>query len=248
MKLEDDVPGRAGAPCSASATRNRSDARSVIQMDVRHRIRLFVVLACGLAGLWAGASIGGAGLPLPTLSLPTTLPVSLPTLPGPPPPPPPQPPPPPAPQPPPPPAPQPRPPPPPSAPAPAEHATHAVTRQARVKGTAARRAAAPRHVVAVKQPKPAKRTERAASAYKAPKAALPSGILSTGSLLPTAQKLPFLAIALVGLAILLLALGALPVGLVANPAFAEALVERRLIFAFGGLATLAAAIAAYLLV
>jgi pilus assembly protein FimV len=124
----------------------------------------------------------------------------------------------------------------------------AATRQARVKGTAAQRAAAPRHVVAVKQPKPAKRMERAASAYKAPKAALPSGILSTGSLLPTAQKLPFLAIALVGLAILLLALGALPVGLVPNPAFAEALVERRVIFAFGGLATLAAAIAAYLLV
>jgi hypothetical protein len=113
---------------------------------------------------------------------------------------------------------------------------------------AARRAETPRHVVATSKPKPAKRTERAASAYKAPKAALPSGILSTGSLVPTAQKLPFLAVALVGLAILLLALGALPVSLVPNPAFAEALVERRATFAFGGLATLAAAIVAYILV
>jgi hypothetical protein len=246
VKLEDDVPGRAGAPCSASATRNRSDARSVIQMDVRHRIRLFVVLACGLAGLWAGASIGGAGVPLPTLSLPTTLPVTLPTIVPPPPPPPPQPPPPPAPQPPPPTTPQAPPPPPPAAPA--RHSTQAATHKAHVKRTAARRAAKQRHAVAVTRPKPAKRAERTAEAYKAPKTALPSGILSTGSLLPTAQKLPFLAVALVGLAILLLALGALPVGLVPNPAFAEALVERRVIFAFGGLATLAAAIAAYLLV
>ena len=101
----------------------------------------------------------------------------------------------------------------------------------------------------MRKPKPAKRTERTASASEAPKAALPSGILSTeAQLLPTAQKLPFLAVALVGLAILLLALGALPAGLVPNPAFAEALVERRVIFAFGGLATLAAAIAAYILV
>jgi hypothetical protein len=217
-------------------------------MDVRHRIRLFVILACGLAGLWAGASIGGAGLPLPTLSLPTTLPVSLPTLTAPPPPPPPQPPPPPAPQPPPPPAPTPQPPAPPPPAAPARHTAHAATRQRHVTRKAARRAATPRHVVATSKPKPAKRTERTASAYKAPKAALPSGILSTGSLVPTAQKLPFLAVALVSLAILLLALGALPVGLVPNPAFAEVLVERRVIFAFGGLATLAAAIAAYILV
>jgi hypothetical protein len=98
------------------------------------------------------------------------------------------------------------------------------------------------------KPRPTKRTERTAAAHEAPKAALPSGILSTDSLAPSAQKLPFLAVALVGLAILLLALGALPAGLVPNPAFAEALVQRRVIFAFGGLATLAAAVAAYILV
>jgi hypothetical protein len=98
------------------------------------------------------------------------------------------------------------------------------------------------------KPRPTKRTERTAAAQEAPKAALPSGILSTDSLVPSAQKLPFLAIALVGLAILLLALGALPAGLVPNPAFAEALVQRRVIFAFGGLATLGAAVAAYILV
>jgi len=89
---------------------------------------------------------------------------------------------------------------------------------------------------------------RAAAAYKTPRASLPAGILSTESLLPTAQKLPFLAVALVGLAILLLALGALPAGVVPSPAFAETLVERRALIAFGGLATLVAAIAAYLLV
>jgi hypothetical protein len=120
-----------------------------------------------------------------------------------------------------------------------------VNRQAHVKRTAARRPATQKPVVASKQ---APRTERTASAHKAPKAALPSGILSTESLLPSAKKLPFLAVALVGLAILLLALGALPAGLVPNPAFAEALVERRVVFAFGGLATLAAAVAAYILV
>jgi hypothetical protein len=96
--------------------------------------------------------------------------------------------------------------------------------------------------------KPARRTGRTAAPYKAPRVSLPSGILSTESLLPTAQKLPFLAVAFVSLAILLLALGALPAGLVPNPAFAEALVERRVIFAFSGLATLTAAIAAYLTV
>jgi hypothetical protein len=115
-----------------------------------------------------------------------------------------------------------------------------------VKSPAVRAAPTPKRVVTAQ--KPVTRTKRAAAAYKTPKASLPSGILSTESLLPTAQKLPFLAIALVGLAILLLAVGALPAGLVPNPALAEALVERRVIFAVGGLTTLAAAIAAYLVV
>jgi len=118
-------------------------------------------------------------------------------------------------------------------------------RQAPAKRVGVRRAPAPKPAVSTK---PATRTKRTAAAYAAPKASLPSGILSTDALLPTAQKLPFLAVALVGLAILLLAVGALPATLVPNPAFAEALVERRAVFAVGGLATLAAAIAAYLLV
>ncbi len=96
--------------------------------------------------------------------------------------------------------------------------------------------------------RPAKRTARAAGGYTAPKASLPAGILSTEKLVPTARKLPFLVVALVGLAILLLAVGALPARVVPNPTFAEVLVERRLMIAFGGLATLAAAISAYLLV
>jgi hypothetical protein len=115
-----------------------------------------------------------------------------------------------------------------------------------VKRPAVRPAATPKRVVTAQTP--VRRAKRAAAAYKTPKASLPSGTLGTGSLRPTAQKLPFLALALVGLAILLLALGALPAGLVPNPAFAEALVERRMVFAFGGLATLATAIAAYLVV
>ena len=91
-------------------------------------------------------------------------------------------------------------------------------------------------------------TEKTAAAYKpSPKVSFPSGFLSTGALAPTTRKLPFLAVALVGLAILLLALGALPARIVPSPAFAEALVERRALFAFGGFATLAAAVAAYML-
>ena len=114
-----------------------------------------------------------------------------------------------------------------------------------MKRTSARSAPGPKPTVSTK---PAKRTKRTAAVYATPKVSLPSGILSTEALLPTAQKLPFLAVALAGLAILLLAVGALPAALVPNPAFAEALVERRVVFAAGGLAMLAASIAAYILV
>jgi hypothetical protein len=124
-------------------------------------------------------------------------------------------------------------------------AARTAQRVAHSKRTTVRPAAVPTHATPAK---PAKRTERTAAAYKAPQASLPAGILSTESLVPTAKKLPFLAVALVGLAILLLAAGALPAGLVPSPAFAEALVERRALIAFGGFATLVAAIAAYLLV
>jgi hypothetical protein len=123
--------------------------------------------------------------------------------------------------------------------------THAGPRPAHAKRSTVQRAGTPKRVVVTQKPT---KTKRKPSAYNAPKASLPAGILSTESLLPTAKKVPFLALALVGLAILLLALGALPAGIVPNPAFAEALVERRDVIALGGLATLLAAIAAYILV
>jgi hypothetical protein len=122
---------------------------------------------------------------------------------------------------------------------------HAGPRPVHAKRGTVQRAGTPKRVVVTQRPT---KTKRKTTAYHAPKASLPAGILSTESLLPTAQKLPFLAVALVGLAILLLALGALPAGIVPNPAFAEALVERRAVIAFGGLATLLIAIAAYILV
>jgi hypothetical protein len=77
---------------------------------------------------------------------------------------------------------------------------------------------------------------------------LPHGFLSGATLAPTVQKLPFAALALVGLAIVLLALGALPAAAVPHPAAASLLATRRTEVAIAGLATLAAAIAAYLLV
>jgi hypothetical protein len=65
---------------------------------------------------------------------------------------------------------------------------------------------------------------------------------------PTVRKLPFVAVGLVALAILLLALGALPAEMVPYPAAAGLLATRRRELAIGGLALLAASIAAYLLV
>ena len=88
--------------------------------------------------------------------------------------------------------------------------------------------------------------QKTAAADTPPRVSVPHGILSTGALVPTARKLPFLALALAGLAILLLGLGTLPASLAPHPALAEALVERRFAIALGGLATLAAAVFAYL--
>jgi hypothetical protein len=62
------------------------------------------------------------------------------------------------------------------------------------------------------------------------------------------RKLPFAALGLVALAIALLALGALPASAVPHPAAASLLATRRGELAIGGLALLAASIAAYLLV
>jgi hypothetical protein len=76
---------------------------------------------------------------------------------------------------------------------------------------------------------------------------LPHGFLAGATLAPTVRKLPFAALGLVGLAIVLLALGALPARAVPHPAAAGLLATRRIELASGGLAMLAASIAAYLL-
>jgi hypothetical protein len=104
---------------------------------------------------------------------------------------------------------------------------------------------APAHL----QPKTqARRTAQARVAFRPPpSASLPHGVLAPESFVPTAKKLPFLVLALVGIAILLLALGVVPARAAPHPAAAELLVERRLAVALGGLATLAAAVIAYLL-
>ena len=99
------------------------------------------------------------------------------------------------------------------------------------------------------QPKThARRTAQARAAFRPqPSASLPHGVLAPESLVPTAKKLPFMVLALVGIAILLLALGVLPARAAPHPAAAQLLVERRLAVALGGLATLVAAVVAYLL-
>jgi hypothetical protein len=77
---------------------------------------------------------------------------------------------------------------------------------------------------------------------------LPHGFLAGATLAPSVQKLPFAALALVALAILLLALGAVPATAVPHPAAANVLASRRTEIAIGGLALLAASIAAYWLI
>lgn len=207
------------------------------------RLRLLVLLALGAAGLSAGASIGGAGLPIPTGSLPISLPISVPSLPLPPPPPPP-----PAPPPPPPPRVQPPPPPAPPAPPSSRGGFQRRTRRATTAHATKPRPAA----TGVSSPRPQPkarphRTAEARTAYRPPQAALPHGVLAPAALVPTARKLPFLVLALVGMAILLLALGVLPASAALHPLAAELLAERRLAVALGGLATLLAAIVAYIL-
>ena len=91
------------------------------------------------------------------------------------------------------------------------------------------------------------RTAEARSAYRPPKAVLPHGVLAPAALVPTTRRLPFLVLALVGMAILLLALGLLPARAAPHPLAGERLAERRLAVALGGLATLLGAIVAYIL-
>jgi hypothetical protein len=88
----------------------------------------------------------------------------------------------------------------------------------------------------------------AEAASSQPRASFPHGVLASGTLVPTVRKLPFLALGLVSLAIVLLALGALPAtAAAAHPIAARLLADHRRELALGGLATLVASIAAYLL-
>ena len=89
---------------------------------------------------------------------------------------------------------------------------------------------------------------KAQSALVQPRASLPHGFLASETFVPTVRKLPFLVLALVAIAIVLLALGALPAGAARHPAAAMLLSSHRAELAIGGLATLTAAIVAYLLV
>jgi len=94
----------------------------------------------------------------------------------------------------------------------------------------------------------AKPTKAVGFSYLTPRAASPrGGSLSTGALAPSVRKLPVLAAGLVALAIVLLALGALPARATRNPVAASLLAFPRRDLAFGGLAILTASLAAYLL-
>ena len=77
---------------------------------------------------------------------------------------------------------------------------------------------------------------------------LPHGSLAGATLAPSVRKLPFAALGFVSVAILLLVLGAVPASAVPHPAAVGLLASRRTEVAIGGLALLAASIAAYLLV
>jgi hypothetical protein len=81
-----------------------------------------------------------------------------------------------------------------------------------------------------------------------PHVSFPHGVLAGDALLPTARKLPFLIVALAALAVVLLALGALPASAAPHPLAATLLAHHRPGLAAGGLATLVAAIAAYLVI
>jgi hypothetical protein len=96
-------------------------------------------------------------------------------------------------------------------------------------------------------PAPKQQTGIAEAASSQPHASFPHGVLASGTLVPTVRKLPFLALGLVSLAIVLLALGALPAAAAPHPVTARLLAHHRPELALGGLAMLAASIAAYLL-
>jgi hypothetical protein len=73
------------------------------------------------------------------------------------------------------------------------------------------------------------------------------GVLGSTSLTPSASKLPFLVLALLSLATILLAIGVIPARYARHPALAKALTEKQTDLAFVGGIIFTAAVVAYLL-
>jgi hypothetical protein len=84
-------------------------------------------------------------------------------------------------------------------------------------------------------------------AYAKPRDAFAYRVLAD-AFVPSARKLPFLALALVSLALVILAAGIIPAPYASHPALVETLTKRRSELAVIGLFTLGASIIAYLLV
>jgi hypothetical protein len=72
-------------------------------------------------------------------------------------------------------------------------------------------------------------------------------VLSSTSLAPSARNLPFLVLALVSLATILVAIGFIPARYARHPALAKALTEKQTDLAFVGAIIFTAAVLAYLL-
>jgi hypothetical protein len=75
----------------------------------------------------------------------------------------------------------------------------------------------------------------------------PHGVLSSTALAPSARNLPFLVLALVSLATILVAIGVIPARYARHPALAKALTEKQTDLAFVGAIIFTAAVVAYLL-
>jgi len=72
-------------------------------------------------------------------------------------------------------------------------------------------------------------------------------VLSSTSLAPSASKLPFLVLALLSLATILLAIGVIPARYARHPALAKALTEKQTDLAFVGAIIFTTTVVAYLL-
>ena len=75
----------------------------------------------------------------------------------------------------------------------------------------------------------------------------PRGVLNSTSLTPSASKLPFLVLALMSLATILLAIGVIPARYARHPALTKALAEKQTDLAFVGGIIFTAAVVAYVL-